>query len=89
MAMQKKLSCPHCSRKFALPAHLARHVNSSHGSGRRKAAARRGRKSKAARIASKTHPAARGLDLTDLSLGQLCHLIDIARAEAGRRLQDI
>lgn len=88
MAMQKRLSCPHCSRKFALPAHLARHINSSHGARRPKAAARRGRPRKTARSATTARPPVRGLDLTSLSFGQLCHLIDIARAEAGRRLQE-
>jgi len=72
-----------------LPAHLARHVNTIHGARTPKAAARRGRPRKAARRSAKVRPAVRGLDLTTLSLGQLCHLIDIARAEAGRRLQEL
>lgn len=31
--MMKKLSCKRCSRKFAMPAHLARHMNTIHGAG--------------------------------------------------------
>jgi hypothetical protein len=30
---RKKLKCPKCDRKFALPAHLGRHMNSIHGAG--------------------------------------------------------
>lgn len=30
---RKKLECPECDRKFALPAHLGRHMNSIHGAG--------------------------------------------------------
>ncbi len=30
---KKKLQCPKCDRKFALPAHLGRHMNSIHNAG--------------------------------------------------------
>lgn len=36
MAMRKNLHCPKCDRTFSMAAHLARHVNSMHGSGRKK-----------------------------------------------------
>jgi hypothetical protein len=89
MAMQKKLSSPLCPRRFSLPAHLARHVNSSHGSPRPKAAARRGRPRKAASPSFAGGPSIPGFEPARLSLTQLCHVIDIAKAEAGRRLQQI
>ncbi len=87
MAKQKRLKCSKCDRRFSMPAHLARHMNTAHGSGKPKA--RRpwqGRKPgrRPGRPAGK-NPAS--LDLARLSLTELCQLIDIARAEARRRLE--
>ncbi len=46
----KSLKCPKCERKFSMPAHLARHVNSTHSAkSRKKIATKRARKSKAKR----------------------------------------
>jgi hypothetical protein len=90
MAMQKKLKCSKCDRRFALPAHLARHMNTAHGSGKKRKApkARKGRKPGR----RPGRPAGRksvGLDLSALSLSDLCQVIEIARAEAAQRLEQM
>ena len=87
MAKQKRINCPKCDRKFSMAAHLGRHMSTVHGSAKPKARKpRRGRKPgrRPGRAASK---GTAGLDLTGLTLTELCQLIDIARAEAGRRLE--
>ena len=89
MAMQKKVICPKCDRRFSMPAHLARHMNTIHGTGQRKAGAahkgRRGRRRSAvAAEMSTANP-----EFAGLSLAQLCSLIDLARAEAKRRLEQM
>ena len=40
---KKTLKCSKCSRKFSMPAHLARHMTSTHASPKKKAAAKRKR----------------------------------------------
>ena len=86
MAKQKRLKCPNCSRRFSMPAHLARHLATTHGSPRRKAGkplnGRRGRRRTAA-----PNLVVPGFDPAKLSLTQLCHVIDIACAEAKRHLE--
>jgi hypothetical protein len=86
MAKQKRLKCSMCDRRFSMPAHLARHMNTAHGSGKPKVgAARKGRKAGRRRQRATGVPTT-GLDFAGLSLAQLCGLIDLARAEAKRRL---
>lgn len=34
----KRLACPRCSRRFALPLHLGRHLAATHGAKKRRAA---------------------------------------------------
>ena len=48
---RKKLKCSRCSRTFSMPAHLARHMNTTHATGAARAARQRmdGRKGKAGR----------------------------------------
>ncbi len=48
---RKKLKCSRCSRTFSMPAHLARHMNTTHATGAERAARQRmdGRKGKAGR----------------------------------------
>ncbi len=33
MAMRKTIKCPRCDRKFAMQAHVQRHLNTMHGAG--------------------------------------------------------
>ena len=40
---KKKFKCSRCDRSFSMAAHLARHRNTIHGSGRAKAAKKGGR----------------------------------------------
>ena len=40
---QKKFKCTKCKRSFSMPAHLARHLSSTHASKKAKAAAKRKR----------------------------------------------
>ncbi len=48
---KKKFKCPKCDRSFSMAAHLARHANTIHASGRgRKRTGRPGKKRKAARL---------------------------------------
>jgi len=87
MAKQKTLKCSKCDRRFSMPAHLARHMNTMHGSGGRKTKiARRARKLRR-RSMPRTAMGASGLNFSNLSLTQLCTLIDLARAEAKRRIE--
>jgi uncharacterized C2H2 Zn-finger protein len=87
MAKQKRLKCSKCDRRFSMPAHLARHVNSAHGSGKRKA----GRPPKGRKAGRRPGRAigkgTANLHLAGLTLTELCHVIDMARAEAKRRLE--
>jgi uncharacterized C2H2 Zn-finger protein len=86
MAKQKRLKCSKCDRRFSMPAHLARHVNSAHGSPKKKAGRpRNGRRGR--RPATVPNLIVHGFDHAKLSLTQLCHVIDIACAEAKRRLE--
>jgi len=87
MAKQKRLKCPQCVRKFSMAAHLGRHMSAVHGSGTPKAAKpRKGRKAgRKPGFAKKTATASS--DLGGLTLTELCQVIDMARAEAKRRLE--
>ena len=86
MAKQKRLKCSKCDRRFSMPAHLARHLATTHGSPKKKTGrprnGRRGRRPMA--VPNLILP---GFDPAKLSLTQLCYVIEIARAEAGRRLE--
>ena len=87
MTKQKRLQCPNCDRRFSLPAHLARHVNSAHRD--RKEQASRPRKGPRARRrrAAASEVAVSGFDPAKLGLTQLCQVIELACAEAKRRLE--
>lgn len=89
MARDKTLKCPKCSRKFSMPAHLGRHVASTHGGGKRKAGGFRKGPRKKVRPGALATWAIPGFDPARLSLTQLCQVIDVARAEAGRRLEQL
>ena len=87
MPKQKKIKCSKCDRRFSMQAHLARHMNTMHGTGERKAGpARKGRKGRRRSMATATLAAA-NFDFAEFNLTQLCTLIDLARAEAKRRLE--
>jgi uncharacterized C2H2 Zn-finger protein len=87
MARQKNIKCSKCDRRFSMQAHLARHMNTMHGTGGKKAKpARKGRKVRR-RYMPRSAVAAFSPDFADFSLTQLCTLIDLARAEAKRRLE--
>lgn len=87
MAKQKRLKCSKCDRRFSMPAHLARHESTAHRSGKRKV----GRPRKVRKPGRRSGRAARrgtaSLNLAGLSLTELCQIIDVARAEAKRRLE--
>jgi hypothetical protein len=87
MAKQKRIKCSKCDRRFSMPAHLARHMNTLHGSGQRKPLATRKGGKRGRRAVRATDVATANPDFAGLSLGQLCTLIDTARAEAKRRLE--
>jgi len=88
MAKRKTIKCPKCDRRFSMPAHLARHVGTAHGTVKRKAGRpRKGRKM--GRRPGRPAGKGTGLNLAGLSLTQLCQLIDIAHAEAKRRLEQM
>lgn len=88
MALQKRLKCPKCSRRFSMAAHLGRHMATVHGAKKAKAPAARKGKRRGRRRAAAARPATRtGFDFSGLSLTDLCLLIDAARGEARQRLE--
>ena len=87
MARQKRIKCSKCDRRFSMQAHLARHMYTMHGADGRKAVpVRKGRKVRRRSMSTATLAAAT-FDFAGLSLTQVCTLIDLARAEAKRRLE--
>ncbi len=86
MAKQKKLKCSKCDRRFSMPAHLARHMNTTHEGGKRKVGmTRKGRKP--GRRPGRPTGKRTGLALAGLSLTELCRMIEMARSEAMRRIE--
>jgi len=87
MAKQKRIKCSKCDRRFSMQAHLARHMNTMHGTRPKKVGrSRRGRKMRRRSMPARAMGAV-GLNFAGLSLAQLCTLIDAAREEAKRRLE--
>ena len=88
MALVKTLKCSKCDRRFSMPGHLARHMNSIHSGKRGRKPGRRGKVGrppmKGRRGASMSK-----LGLGKLSLEQLRDLIDSARLEAKRQLKNL
>ena len=88
---KKSFKCSKCDRSFSMAAHLARHMNSTHASPQKKAAAKRKRKAKRAgakRLGRPKGVAARS-GLRDMTLEQLMAVISAARAEARRKLSEL
>lgn len=83
---KKKFKCSKCDRSFSMPAHLARHMNTIHATGKPKAIQRRG--TKMLRVGRSTGISSR-FALGSMSLDQLLNLIDAARVEARERLSDV
>ena len=50
---RKRFKCSKCDRSFSMAAHLARHMNSTHASPQKKAAAKRKKKAKRPKVAKK------------------------------------
>ena len=91
--MAKRFKCPKCDRAFSMAAHLARHMNTIHGSRGAKAAAKRGKRRKvkargAKRIGRPAGVTSR-LGLRRMTLDQLAEVIDAARAEGRRKIRDM
>ena len=56
---RQRFKCSKCDRSFSMAAHLARHMNSTHASPQKKAAAKRKRKAKRPKVAKKVKKAKR------------------------------
>ena len=95
--MAKAISCPKCGRKFSMAAHLARHMT-THSSKKKKAAKkiakktgkRRGRpkgsKNKKTLVAARS---VAGVNLKGMELNELLALIESAKSEARKKLDDL
>ena len=83
---RKKFKCSKCDRSFSMAAHLARHVNTIHATGKRKANQRHGKKM--LRLGRPKGISSR-FALGGMSLDELMNLIDAARVEARQRLSDV
>lgn len=91
------LKCTKCGRTFGMAAHLARHMNASHGPAKKKAVAKkktkkRRAKRKVARKAKVRRRRATGgprRGLRGMSLEALGRLISNARAEVRHRIAEI
>ena len=89
------LKCTKCGRTFSMAAHLARHMNASHGPAKKKAVAKKKTKKRRAKrkVARKAKVKVRGRRATGalrgMSLEALGRLIANARAEVRRRIAEI
>ena len=87
---RKVLRCSKCDRSFKMPAHLARHMSSTHGFKKKRAVVKKAKKRSTGRRAKKRARRLSGsttrLGLSGMSLEQLTQLIDAARGEARRKL---
>ena len=91
---KKSFKCSKCHRSFGMAAHLARHMNSTHASPKKKAAAKRKRAAKKKGGVRKVK-ARRGkrvgskAGLRSMSVEALSQLIADARGEVRRRVADL
>lgn len=85
---KKKFKCSKCDRSFSMPAHLARHMNATHGSRGKKKTAKKAKRRPKRRMAGRSKGAVGRLGLKNMTLEQLTQLIDAARQEARRRLAE-
>ncbi len=86
---KKKIKCSKIDRSFSMPGHLGRHMNATHGTKKRKKAAKKAKKRSGRRRKKRVgrpKGVAAQLGLKDMSLEQLSQVIDAARAEARRKL---
>ena len=87
------LKCTKCGRTFSMAAHLARHMNASHGPAKKKAVAKKKTKKRRAKRKVARKAKVRGRRATGalrgMSLEALSRLIANARAEVRRRIAEI
>ena len=87
------LKCTKCGRTFSMAAHLARHMNASHGPAKKKAVAKKKTKKRRAKHKVARKAKVRGRRATGalrgMSLEALGRLIANARAEVRRRIAEI
>ena len=87
------LKCTKCGRTFSMAAHLARHMNASHGPAKKKAVAKKKTKKRRAKRKVARKAKVRGRRATGalrgMSLEALGRLIANARAEVRRRIAEI
>ena len=86
---RKKFKCPKCDRSFSMPGHLGRHMTATHGTKKRKKAAKKAKKRSVRRKkkrAGRPKGVASRLGLGSMSLEELTQVIEAARAEARRKL---
>ncbi len=86
---RKTFKCPKCDRSFSMAGHLGRHMSASHGRKKRKKAAKKAKKRSVRRRkkrAGRPKGVASRLGLGNMTLEQLSQVIDVARAEARRKL---
>ncbi|MFH0983239.1 MAG: C2H2-type zinc finger protein [Planctomycetota bacterium] len=81
--------CAKCSRTFSMAAHLARHMNATHGARRKTAGAKKRAKGKNGRRVKRGRQQTTGVNLGRLSLDYLTQLIGEARAEIRQRIAAI
>ena len=92
---QRKIKCPRCDRTFSMPAHLARPLNTTHGSNAKKKVSKKKAGKRQVRRVQKANRAGRPAGITtrhglrNMTLEQLTELITAASAEAQRRITEL